>query len=240
MMRRIFSGGAALLFLGLFLVALMLLVPLRMVLSDAALDRAGLAARDVRGSIWSGRLSGVQFGGAMIGDLDTRLSPLGLFAGEMRLAFQAVGDPAIPFEGRIALSPRSTALAGARLTLPMAGLMDPIPVESLRLDDVEGRFSGGKCVGAEGRIQANIAGSLPGLSLPGNLSGNLRCEDDALVMPLQSQSGMEKMTLRLRQDGRFRMELTVRPSDAIQDSALLAMGFRKVADGYLFSQNGQF
>lgn len=238
-MRGIIIHPLLRLFAVLFLMMLLLLFPLRIALNDTVLKRAGIAVQEISGSIWLGKLRDVQFGGVPIGGLSARLSPLGLFTGKARFLFHGLGASPEAFEGEAIFSTRGTEIARANLILPTKFLLAPLPVDSLRLDDASVRFSGGQCAHAEGRVYARF-GSDFGIPLGEEMSGNLRCRGDAVEVPLQSQSGMEQITLKLRQDGRFNASLLIRPSDAVQDRVMIAAGFHKVSAGYLFSKNGQF
>lgn len=238
-MRDIIAQPMLRLFAGLFLMMALLLFPLRIALSEPLLKRAGIAAQEISGSIWLGKLDHVQFGGIPIGTLSAGLSPLGLFIGDARFAFRRTEGSSEPFEGEVIFSTRATDIVGATLTLPTKSVFAPLRVDSLRLDDVTVRFSNGRCESAEGRVHAHVGSDL-GASSGEEMSGNMRCRGEVVEVLLQSRSGMEQITLKVRQDGHFNASLLIRPNDAVQDQAMSAAGFHKVPAGYLFSKNGQF
>src|SRR3546814_13358784 len=64
----------------------------------------------------------------------------------------------------------------------------------LDMEDVSIRFSGDHCGHAEGRVRAHVAGQVAGLNLSLGLSGFATCDGETVLLPLVSQSGMEKMT----------------------------------------------
>jgi general secretion pathway protein N len=122
--------------------------------------------------------------------------------------------------------------------LPTASVFAPIPVVALDLADVSVRFREGGCERAEGLVRAEIRGDAAGLSLPGGLSGAARCDGANLLLPLASQSGMERMMLRIGRSGGYTADLTVRPADPAMQRALQAIGFAPAGDGLKLSVAG--
>ena len=116
----------------------------------------------------------------------------------------------------------------------------PLPIETLDLSDVSVRFQDGQCVRADGQVKAALSGEIAGMALSQGLTGNARCEAGALMLPLQGQSGMERLSLKLFEDGRYELDLSVRPSDPAIGQKLAASGFRQTALGYSFSMQGRF
>jgi hypothetical protein len=74
-----------------FAAALLALLPLRLVAGWVGLDETGLSAREVRGSVWSGRLSETRIAGLLLGDLHAGLEPLPLLVGRVRVAVRLSG-----------------------------------------------------------------------------------------------------------------------------------------------------
>ena len=89
-----------------------------------------------------------------------------------------------------------------------------MPIAALDLEGVSAGFASGLCSRAEGRVRATVAGDLGGIALPSGLSGDAALRRGAMLLPLGRQSGMEQLNLRFFADGRYRVELTVRPTDA--------------------------
>jgi general secretion pathway protein N len=221
------------------LFALAALLPLRLGLEWLSLADRGFAAREARGSLWFGALSEARWGPLELGDLQAGLRTLPLLAGRARVDLER-GDDGQPFEASITVSRHGFGIDDAAGILPVGGMLAPLPLASLQLDDVTAHFADGRCVQAEGRVKADLAGAMAGLPLPPSVAGNLRCDGGALLVPLTSQGGMEAVNLRLREDGRYTLELVVRPSDERLRAGLIASGFRSVGDGYLFSVSGRF
>jgi general secretion pathway protein N len=216
------------LFLTMFALAMLALLPLRLVLGWAGLDDQGFAAREVRGSVWSGRLSEARFGELALGDLDARVSPLALLIGRARVALESrSGNAAL--SGTVELSRNRAGVIGATGPIEPGGAFAPFPVTALNLDEVSVRFVDGACEAAEGRVRAEISGTFLGATLPGAVSGTARCDGGALLLPLVSAAGTEGAALRLWADGRYRAELTLVPGDPAVATRLDSAGF--VANG---------
>jgi general secretion pathway protein N len=217
------------LFLAMFVAAMLALLPLRLVLGWAELDDQGFAAREVRGSVWSGRLSEARFGDLALGDLDARVSPLALLIGRARVALESRSGSAQALSGTVELSRNRAGVIGATGPIEPGSAFAPLPVTALNLDEVSVRFVDGACEAAEGRVRAEIAGTFLGATLPGAVSGTARCDGGALLLPLVSAAGSEGAALRLWADGRYRAELTLVPSDPAVATRLDTAGF--VANG---------
>ena len=241
-MNRIrLTTGPAAIFGAMFVVALIVLLPLRLAMGWFDLGDTGLTAREVRGSIWSGSLREASFGGVALGDLHAGLSPFPLLVGRARidLAGQSAG-PARPFRGAISVSRHSFGVDDMSATLPAGTVFAPVPVSALDLDDVSIRFQDGNCEKAEGRVRATLSGDLAGINLGQGMSGSARCDAGALLLPLVSQAGTESIALRLWGTGRFRAELTVQPSDPAEIQKLVLGGFQASAKGYVLAIEGKF
>lgn len=231
--------GRTLFFVCAFLFALLALLPLRLALGWLSLDERGFAAREAQGSIWLGSVSEAQLGPVAVGDLQARLRSLPLFVGRARMDLSR-DDEDEPFKGSATVSRHRFGVDDLTAGLDIGSALAPLPIVSLDLSDVSVRFADGLCGSAEGMVKAGIAGDAAGLSLPNGLSGNARCDQGALLLPLVSQSGMEGLNLRLFEDGRYEVELAVRPSDDAMRDRLLASGFRLTTSGYALSASGSF
>jgi general secretion pathway protein N len=212
------------LFLALLAFALVALLPLRIVAGWYALEGRGLAAREASGSLWLGALKEARFGAVPLGDLRARLNILPLFLGRARLSLSrdAAEDR---FDGAVTVSRHAFGVDDVTGQLRTGALFVPIPIASLDLDGVTAHFDGGQCSHAEGEVRAMLAGDTAGLILPSGLRGSARCADGALLLPLASQTGMEQLNLRIMADGRWRIDLSVRPTDPAAMTPLAAAGF---------------
>lgn len=203
--------GRAAFFLGAFALALVILLPLRLAAGWFGFADRGLAARGATGSVWLGGLRDAQIGPVPIGDVSARLNVLPLLIGRARVSLTREGE-ANPFRGAATLSRHSFGIDDATGRVPVGALFAPLPVSALELDDVSFGFANGRCARAEGNVRATLAGEVGGVALPSGTSGSLACDGDAVVLPLVSQTGLERLVLRLDANGRHRADLQTRPN----------------------------
>lgn len=211
-------------FLAALAFALAALLPLRVAIGWFALGGRGLAAREASGSLWLGGLKEAEFGAVQLGDVDARLDLLPLLIGRARLSLSR-DDPEAPFAGAISVSRHSFGLDDLTGQLRVGALFAPLPIATLDLGDVSVHFANDACESAEGDVHAGLGGDVAGTMLPNGLRGTARCADGALLLPLVSQSGMEQMNISIRPDGRWRIDLSVRPTDPAAIARLIAAGF---------------
>jgi len=226
-------------FLIAFLFALVALLPLGLALRWLQLDERGLAAREAEGSVWLGGLREARFGDVALGDLSARLRALPLLVGRARIDLERTGG-ADGFGGGVTLSRHGFGVDDVTAGLAIGPLLAPLPVATLDLDDVTAHFADGQCAGAEGMVKASLAGEAPGPMLPRSLTGEARCDGGALLLPLVAPSGMERLDLRLFEDGRYRIELNVRAADETMRQRLAASGFTPAGAGYVLKMEGKF
>jgi general secretion pathway protein N len=231
--------GRTLFFVCAFLFALIALFPLRLALDWLSLDERGFAAREARGSIWFGGLTEAQFGSVALGDLEAQLRTLPLLLGRARVDLKRSEGPN-RFEGGAMVSRHAFGIEDMTGQLDIGSAFAPLPIASLDVGDVSARFVDGQCAAAEGSVKAGGSGDVAGLSLPGGLSGNARCDGGALLLPLVSQTGMEALNIRLFDNGRYEIELAVRPVDDAMRDRLVASGFLLTGNGYALRASGEF
>ncbi len=231
--------GRTLFFVVAFLFAMVALLPLRLALDWFGLDDRGFAAREAKGSVWLGSLSEAQFGTVSLGDLQAQLRSLPLFIGRARVDLERV-DEGRTFQGSATVSRHGFGIDDMSGALDVGGALAPLPVGALDLADVTAHFADGLCASAEGLVKANVPGDIAGVALPGGLSGNARCDRGALLLPLASQSGMEALNIRLFDDGRYEMELAVKPVDDAMRDRLIQSAFALGTNGYALRVSGRF
>ncbi|MBB5687427.1 type II secretion system protein N [Sphingobium boeckii] len=232
--------GRSVFLLCAFLIALVVFLPMRLALGWLGLDQKGISARAVSGIIWSGRLAEVRVGDAPVGDLKAGLSPVQLLVARARVNIASAGSAPGRIQGAIGVTRNSFGLDDMTGAIPVAAAFAPLPLETLDLSDVSLRFVDGQCTQANGQVRAMLAGEIAGLNLAQGLSGNARCDGGALLLPLQSQSGMEKLALRMFEDGRYTLDFMARPADPAMGAKLAGAGFRETPQGYQFSLKGRF
>lgn len=231
--------GRSLFLLASFLFALVALLPMRVALGALGFEQSGLTARAANGSVWLGALQEAQIGPVALGDAKARLNFLPLLIGRARLSI-AGADEAAPFEGAAIVARHSFGFEDVSGRLRLGALALPVALSTIDLDDVSAGFASGRCVRGEGRVRAAVTGEIAGIALASGLSGNARCANDALLVPLVSQSGMEQVNIRLFPDGRYRIDLIVRAADPATRGQLAAAGFRPAGAGYVLQLNGSF
>lgn len=231
--------GRSLFFLAAFLFAVAALLPLRLAVGWFGLDSRGLSAREASGSVWLGMLKEARVGPVPLGDVQARLNTLPLFLGRARVTLARIAGPD-QFEGAVTASRHSFGVDDATGRLSAGALFAALPVSSLELEDLTAGFAGELCERAEGRVRATLAGDAAGVGIPTAFSGTARCAEGRLLIPLASQSGMERLNLSVFADGRYRADLVVRPIDESLHPRLAAAGFRPTAGGWLLRLDGSF
>ncbi len=240
MMRRLF----AFLLLGalVFVLAGLALLPMRVVLAAARLDRAGLSAGHVTGSVWGAKLSEARFRGAALGTLRLGLAPAALLTGSVQLQFSTQGAGEASGVGRLLL--RAPGLAQVNATVPLSGFSTPIPLRgSLRFVGVSFRFAKGRCVGAAGRISTDaLSASAASLGWQGpDLEGPVTCVGNAAIANLVGEREGVQVQARLALDagGMLKLDSSAAGLDAAGQAALGAAGFVQGPDGWTRTDQGR-
>lgn len=238
MMGLDLSRRARLSLLAVFLVALIALFPLRLALGIMGADRWGVAARAVGGNIWWGGLSQFYAGEVPLGTVDAGLSPIQLLVGRARVDVSRKKGLPDDLSGAFSIGWGRRGIDDVTGALPLGRAAAPLPIGSVAMEDVSVRFSGESCAHAEGRVRVMVPGELAGLNLSQGLSGEARCDGEALVLPLVSQSGMEKLEIHLMPSGRWKADMSVTSTDPTLQQKLGAVGFAPTNNGYAMTVEG--
>jgi general secretion pathway protein N len=225
------TRGQIFLFVGFLLLALILLMPLSLALSMAG---DGISARAATGTIWSGKLVEARVGRLPLGDVSVGLKPLDLLQGRVGIGMQSAFG-----RGTMTSSGRDFAASGVTANLDGAALFAPLPIDRIDLANVSAAFESGRCKRGEGRVRATFSGDVGGLSLAQGMSGVARCDGPALLLPLVSQSAMERLNLHLQGDGGYRAEFMVRSTDPALAAKLTASGFVPAPGGFVLRLAGK-
>lgn len=220
------------------LLGLLLFLPMRVALGLAGLERLGVAARDVRGSVWSGRIDQLMLGDMPLGSVRAGLSPVSLLMGRARFDIARKKGLADDIGGALTVGFGRIGVDDVTGAMPLGRTFAPLPVGSLMLEDVSAYYSGDRCGHAEGRVRARMSGQMPGLNLSQGLSGVVACDGDALLLPLVSQSGMEKISLRIWRSGRYTAEMRVETADPALATTLGQAGFANVGGAQMLKVEG--
>lgn len=228
-MRGLPQSGRARLGILLFgLFALVAVLPLRTICGVLRLDEMGVAARSLRGPVWWGGADELQIGGVRLGTVDVFLSPFQLLVGRARVNIRRqLGQPD-DIAGGVSMGWGTRGIDDVTGSVPLAAALAPLPVSSVELDGVSVRFAGATCVHAEGRVRARMMPVISGFNLANGLTGEARCDGNAVELPLVSQSGMERLVMRIDSSGHLQASMHVRVSDPLLSAGLAANGFRTV------------
>lgn len=186
------SGRARAVLILLFLFGLIAFMPMRIALGLTGLERVGVSARDVRGSLWSGRIDQLMLGTIPVGAVRAGLSPISLLMGRARIDIWRRRGAADDLSGALTVGFNRIGIDDVTGAVPLGRSFAPLPIGSLVMEDVTAYFSGDRCGHAEGRVRAQLAGQFPGLNLSQGLSGTASCDGDALLLPLVSQSALKR------------------------------------------------
>lgn len=236
-MRRRWSIVAVL----LALILLIATFPMRLALSWSGATDAGVTAREVRGSVWSGELVDARLGVLPLGTVRASLSPLALLGGNTELAFSRTDERLGALSGRLhGNNPRGASdISG---TTSISGGLGMIPVDAIRFEGATIRFDdAGKCAAASGRIQLMVSAPIAGLDLSRGLSGPLACVNGRAQAALASQSGMERLTLSFDGSGAYRAQFAINVDrDPAMAGALAVLGFKAGPTGFVLATSGRF
>ncbi|MCY1669702.1 type II secretion system protein N [Novosphingobium sp. SL115] len=221
---------------GLLLLALIVLLPLRLVLGWIA--PAAVTARSVEGAVWSGRIADLRVGPLPVGTVSAGLDVLPLMIGRGQLSVERAG-PA-PFAGKAYAGVGGTGLSSVSGVLPLPDGLGDLPITSLGFDGFSMRFSAGQCAEVDGTVKLTLASLGPLLPDAIALSGKARCENGKLVVPMRSAGGMETLTLRVGGDGRWQADLALSGLPPEVSAPLLQSGFAARPGGIGIGTSGVF
>ncbi len=218
--------------------SLLIFFPMRVALGLAGLERLGLSARDISGTVWSGRIDQLMAGDMAMGSVRAGLSPIALLTGRARFDIERSNGQADDIKGALTVGFGRIGIDDVTGSIPLGRTFAPLPLSGLAMEDVTGWYAGDRCGHAEGRVRARLSATFPGLNLSQGLSGVISCDGDALLVPLVSQSGMEKLTLRIWRSGRYTAEMRIETADPTLSAALGQAGFTLIDNAQLLKVEG--
>jgi len=233
-----FSGRAKLCLLLLAIIAAIVFFPLRLALSLTGSDGA-ITAQQVRGSVWSGRIDDLTLGGVgglNLGTVEASVSPFQLLVGRVRLNLARQQGGGDDISGAWTVGFNQRGIDDVTGVIAMGNIFAPLPLNGLELEDVTVHFAGDTCAKAEGRVRARVSGQYAGLNLRQGLSGVATCDGRAVLLPLVSQTGMERLSLRIRRDGHYSAQLAIKSGNT---AALAMLGMTRSGDEYVLNLEGQ-
>lgn len=206
--------GAALLLA--FALAAIVMFPLRM--AWAAAPPAGLGVAGIHGTIWAGRLTGVSWRGADLGDFDVSMSPFDLLPAP---ALRLTNGTGVLKQAVLRGAGDRIDIADAELTFPLAALSPLAPPDlAAQINGGAVTLADGQCTSAAGKIALPAA---PSLGLPA-FNGALACDKGLILAQLESTAG----NLMLELSSGFE-RISVRSASPPLELALGAIGIPVVA-----------
>lgn len=220
----------------LLILSAIIFMPLRTIVGGE-----GVTARKVDGIIWDGSIRDLRLGKLPIGDVNARLLVWPLFLGRAEIIMSRGNARYRPgFTGTVSRGFGGMSVNNLNATLPVAALFTPFPAENIQFEGFSAKFAAGKCMQAGGQVRLVMSDTVPGLNLQNGMLGQPRCDGAGLLLPLVSQSAMERADIRLLPDGSYTVTVTLETDAAEQGAMLTLAGFHPVAGGYRFVQKGRF
>lgn len=220
----------------LLVIAAIIFMPLRMIVSGNA-----MSARKIEGIIWDGSIRDLKIGRLPIGDINARLHFLPLLLARAQISFSRGDAPFAPgIRGSITRRVGGFSIDGVTATLPVADMFAPLPTDNIQLQDFSARFIAGRCADAGGSARLTFASAVLGFEIANGLLGTPRCDSGQLLIPMLSQSAMERVDIRLSPDGSYSTAIFLEGDRSEQTSSLMLAGFRPVAGGYRMVRKGRF
>ena len=234
MSRRWIAGAA-----GLVIMAVIVLFPLRLALGLSDMQSIGFTARQVEGTIWSGRIGELHMRSQPLGAMDVALDPFALLLGNLSLGFKRLDNPEGPLEGRLVTgSTRGLVDTSGRITV--ADMFAPLPIAALELDRVTVQFRDGQCDKASGQVRPIIAAPIPGVTLENaGLAGVVECDGQRARVRMETPSGAERLEFYVQESGQYRGWMSVRNSRPDVAGALSIFGFRPSPQGMTLTVDGR-
>lgn len=200
----------------------------------------GASARSSQGVVAIGSLRDAALGRAAIGDINLRLQPTQLFLG--RVAFglsrgEATGIPGV--SGTVGKGFGGVFVEDMTATLDGRAVSDDLEGSDLRLEGLSFQFNGARCTSASGVVRVDMSRTPLANAIKGGLIGNANCSNGDLLLPLLSQSTMEKLVLRLKGDRSYQATLTIMEPSPETATYLQLAGFQPVAGGYRLVRSGK-
>ena len=228
--------GLTLTFAVVLLVTMIACWPMRAALGAAGVERLGLSARDVEGTLWAGRLSEARLGELPLGDLDARLAFWPMLAGETRLSLDAEDGP---FQAVLIRARDQAGVRGLDLQAPLSALgLGGQASGAATLIQADVLFVENQCAEASGRVRIDgLAG--PGWTAP-PLEGTLACDDGQLLARMNGADAQVELMadMRVRPSGAWTLTLLAQPRDPLLAPLMEAQGFIAGPEGLLYEARG--
>jgi len=201
----------------------------------------GVTARKVDGIIWDGSIRDLRVGKLPVGDVNARLLFSSLLMGRAEILLSRGNTQFVPgITGSVSRGISGVSVNNLSATLPVGALFAPFPAENIQFEGFSARFAAGKCMDAGGQVRMTLSDIMSGLNLQNGMLGQPRCDGAELLLPLVSQSAMERADIRLSADGSYTVAIMLNADRGDQAATLNVAGFRPVDGGYRLVQKGRF
>nr|WP_281376579.1 type II secretion system protein N [Sphingomicrobium lutaoense] len=197
-----------------------------------------MTARQVAGTVWSGRVGEMMAGPERLGTFDVALNPLTLPLGRFEVAIERLDDPEGPLTGVLALGGASEGVKDLNGRMTLSRLLSPLPSGAMRFEDVRMLFKGGRCREAAGSVQLQASLGIAGLSR--DMSGPVSCREDGRGMAeLKGPRGAERLTIIVDAEGGYEADLAIEGAPPILRDALSRAGFAEEGTSVVLRQSGR-
>lgn len=228
-----------------FLAGLVAFAPLSVILKMTGAEERGLSWTAADGTLTGGKITGLKAGQDILGDASLKLNPAALLALGVEYDFEWTGPSGNGTGKAAAFATGSTELRDFDIELDFSAL-DGVAAwirqsgGKARLTGQIIRFRQGACDKASGQSWSDALGKNSALLGPGwpDLSGEISCDGDMLLIPLKSTS---PLGTNLDAAGRFRLggdgSIEARVSGAIPQQfqfGLPLAGFTPEGDSYVY------
>jgi general secretion pathway protein N len=225
---------------GLFLLALIVMFPLRIALGLIDPGAHGVTARAVEGTIWSGRIGELRSGPLPLGTVEAGMYPLPLLIGRGEIWLRRpAANGAASFSANAAGGADWLRLSEVDGTVPLADGLGQLPVTTLGFSGFSYSSEAGRCKAAEGTVSLTLASLTPLLPNDVVFGGKARCDRGALYVPMTGPTGMEKLFVRLEANGTWRADLMLGGLPVEVTTPLLEQGFTGRNGGIGLSATGK-
>lgn len=221
--------------------------PASLLTAVASQARADISYHSIEGTIWRGKISKLTGGGALIGDIEFRISPFSLLSLSPRAQVKSANG-AVRGEGVIAIGTgKRIAVSDADFEIDLGpfaqrGVLGmPVKGEArVRIADV--RLSQRGCLRAEGDVWTNVleapARQYQTSGFP--LSGAVSCDGDDFVLALAGEGGdgAAEMAIRLTPDFTYELTASVLPAEDNVATTLRFFGFEDNDGALIYGSAG--
>lgn len=223
-------------------IAFFAFMPMSFALSALLPKNGSVTAKAVSGSVWSGVIADMKIGPLALGRAEAalRIFPLFLARAEFRIDRPAgLDQPGLT--GIISGGFGGGALRNVTGPISLTEFDKRLPLSRVELQDFSARFSSGKCREASGSVRLVVQpGVLSSLGLDSGFLGQARCDGDALLFPLVSQSAMERADIRIDNIGNYMITIYIQNENPQSGLLLAAYGFQPISGGYRMVVKGKF